>query len=178
VDERAPRRENRIVKSPKWLPGPASWASAVALFVFGIGVSVVFAFVLPLLAELMRHSPRLAWLGMLAMWLSPIAVAAGIHRLAGGALEFADTKRVSRGSSWAESAWSGFVAWGAVIVVSTTTSLLMLVLDPPPVDPDAAWRGALDLAFVIAHRGEGILRAVVWIALAAYVYELERAARA
>jgi hypothetical protein len=77
----------------------------------------------------------------------------------------------------AESAWTGFVAWGAILIVTMTTSFIMLVLDPPPVDPDAAWRAALDVTRAIAEGGHGILRVIVWVVLAAYVYELERAAR-
>ena len=62
---------NRAVKLPRWIPQPVSWATAVALFFFAAGVSLAMAFVIPLLFELMRHSPRLAWLGILAVWLAP-----------------------------------------------------------------------------------------------------------
>ena len=48
----------------------------------------------------------------------------------------------------------------------------MLVVDPPPVDPDVMHA----LAVAVARDFSGILRPVVWIVLAAYVYELERAA--
>jgi len=169
------------VRYPKFLPHPASWASAVALFVFAIGVSVAYAFVMPILAELMRHSPRLAMIGMLAMWVMPVGAAAGIHRLAGGLIDFADidrrsgadAKKIARGTSGAASAWAGFVAWATILVVTMTTRFVMLVLDPPPAEPDHAW----NVAAVVAQGVSGWVGIFVWIVLAAYVYEIERAAR-
>jgi hypothetical protein len=68
--------------------------------------------------------------------------------------------------------WAGFVAWATILFVTTATSLVMLVLDPPPVDPDAM----RVLAAEMTRGFSGVVRAVVWIVLAAYVYELERAA--
>ncbi len=162
------------MKLPKWLPRPAAWGSAVALFLFGLGVSIAFGFVMPLLFELMRHSPRLAWLGMLVTWVAPIAGAAGIHRFASGILDFADAKGVAGGKTrGSEHWWAGFVAWAAIIFVTMTTSFVMLVLDPPPVDPDAIW----NLAATMTRGVEGVVRSCVWVVLAAYVYELERSAR-
>jgi len=151
-----------------------AWASAVALFFFAWAVTLVMAFAFPLLFELMRHSPRLAWLGILLVWVAPIGAAALIHHAAGSVLDLGDGRRVARGS-WPgmSSLWSGFVAWATILFVTTATSLVMLVLDPPPVDPDAIHALALEMT-----RGfSGLARSVVWIVLAAYVYQLERVAR-
>jgi hypothetical protein len=162
------------VKLPRWIPHPVAWANAVALFVFAAGESVAMAFVMPILIELMRHSPRLAWLGMLAVWLSPIAVAAAIHNVVDGVLGLGESKPTGRGAfGGATSWWAGFVAWAAIIFVTMTTAFVMLVVDPPPVDPDAVW----NLAATVTRGVSGIVRSIVWIVLAAYVYELERAAR-
>ena len=160
---------------PKWIPRWASWASAFALFLFSWAVSFAMAVVLPLLFELMPHSPRLAWLGVLLVWIAPMAVAGAGHRAMHGALDRADIGGVTRGKvSGLTSLWLGFVAWAAIIVVSSTTGLIMLVLDPPPVDPDA--REAIEHLLVgVTSVGAGTLRCIVWIVLAAYVWELERA---
>jgi hypothetical protein len=162
------------VKRPSWVPHPTAWASAVALFFFAWAVTVAMAFAFPLLFELMRHSPRLAWLGILLVWVAPIAGAAAIHHAVGSVLDLGDGRAVS-GGSWPgmPSVWAGFVAWATILFVTTATSLVMLVLDPPPVDPDAIHALAVEMT-----RGfSGIVRSVVWVVLAAYVYELERAAR-
>jgi hypothetical protein len=142
--------------------------------VFALGVSIAMAFVMPLLLALMRHSPRLAWTGILLLWVSPIPVAAIVHRTTHGVLDFADTKRAASGGkvTIATSLWAGFLAWVTIIFATMITSLVMLVIDPPPVDPDAL--AILDFVAQVARGGEGIVRALVWIVVAAYVYELER----
>jgi hypothetical protein len=161
------------VKRPSWVPHPVAWASAVALFFFWWAVTIGMAFALPLLFELMRHSPRLAWLGILLVWIAPIGASAAIHHAASSVLDLGDGRRVERGS-WPRvaSLWAGFVAWTTILFVTTATSLVMLVLDPPPVEPDALHA----LAFEMTRGFSGVVRSVVWIVLAAYVYQLERAA--
>jgi hypothetical protein len=160
----------RPVKLERCVPHPAAWASAGALFLFSAGVSAAMAIALPPLFELMERSPRLAWLGILLVWLAPIVAAACIHHVVQRVLDLGDSKRTQRAPC--SSLWAGFVAWTAILFVTMTTSLLMLVLDPPPVD-----RGALSsLALVVTSR-EGMLRSIAWVVLAAYVYELERRAR-
>lgn len=162
------------MKLPSWVPHPTAWATAVALFFFAGGVSLAMAVLLPIPFELMRHSPRLAWLGILLVWFSPIPLAAGIHHGVHAVLDLGDLPKTARGS-WpgVESLWAGFVAWATILFVTLATSLVMLVIDPPPVDPDAMRTLAMEMT-----RGfSGLARTVVWIVLAAYVYELERAAR-
>src|SRR5215831_15300178 len=98
------------MKAAAWIPGPTAWASAVVLFVFARGVGVAMAFVMPILIALMRHSPRLAWLGMLIVWLSPIAAAAVIHNFLAGVLGLGKPESSARGR-WlggAASWWAGF----------------------------------------------------------------------
>jgi hypothetical protein len=158
-----------VKELPRWIPHPASWAAAVALFAFGLGVSFATAFLLPLVIELMRFSPRLGWLGFLALWLAPIPVAAFIHRATQGVLDLADRGvRRSGGSLWA-----GFFAWATFVFVTVTTGLVMLFVDPPPVDP-----GAMFTLFTeIQRSGAGVVRCAIWIVFAAYAYELERGVR-
>ena len=64
---------------PRGIPRPAAWASAVLLFVYALAVSAGMAVVMPIVLALLRHSPRLGWLGMLALWLAPIAGVAAVH---------------------------------------------------------------------------------------------------
>jgi hypothetical protein len=154
------------------MPQPIALASAAALYLFAAGVRVMFGLVMPLLAALMRHSPRLAWLGLLLLWLSPIAIVAALHESVGRFIGVsASGPRAPRlATSW----WAGFVAWATIIIVTMTMAFVVLVIDPPPVvDPDSVWNVA---ATVIAGV-TGTTRSLIWIILAAYVYELELRAR-
>jgi len=156
---------------------PTALASAGALLVYASLVSMFFAAVMPFVGELIEKAPRLGWLAMLGVWLSPSLGAAGVHRTAHGILDSMDTERRARNAA---SLWAGFVAWVAIIFVSMTTSFVMLVIDPPPVDPDfTVIRALADVDFL--HRGlsnwKPIVHLVVWISIATGVYSLERAAR-
>ena len=158
------------MKLPRFLPHPGAWASAFALFLYGGAVSIAMGALSPFIAELMQWSPRLGWLAVLGTWVAPIFVAAGAHRAGHTLLDLGDKDK--RASTTA-SLWAGFVAWAAILVVSLTTAFVMLVVDPPPVEPDAL----ATLAASIAPSFHAPIRIAVWIVLAAYVYQLERAAR-
>jgi hypothetical protein len=157
------------------MPRPVALASGLALFVFAAGVQTAFALAMPLLIALMRVWPRLAWVGVLLLWLSPIAAAAAIHAAVGRLI--GATTRASR-DDWlggAASWWAGFVAWASIILVSITMVLVTVVLHPPPIrDPHAVVWGLLAVA---TGSGAGSAHALIWILLASYVYELERRAR-
>lgn len=158
---------------PKWLPRPAAWASGVALYVFASLVRITFVFAMPFLVALMRHWPRLAWVSLLLLWLSPIAGAAAIHnfsdRLLRANKRAAPEPRLTGAASW----WAGFVAWATIIVVSFTVALVAVALDPPPiVDPES-----LSSAFVAVTSGATTARSILWVLLAACVYELEARTR-
>jgi hypothetical protein len=156
------------------MPRPTAWASGVALFVFAAGVRTAFALAMPLLILLMRVWPRLAWLGILLLWLSPVSGAAAIHGVVGRLI--GATRAASR-DAWfggATSWWAGFVAWAAIIVVSVTMGFLTLVLNPPPLpDPDCV----RNFVTAATSGGAGTVHSLIWILLAAYVYELELRAR-
>ncbi|HEY1690646.1 MAG TPA: hypothetical protein VGG39_00705 [Polyangiaceae bacterium] len=159
---------------PSWVPHPASWASAVALAVYAKGVAIAMALLVPLVLSLLPHAPRLAWLGVLLLWVAPIGGAAALHRATRGVLDFADpAKSTSHENPAFASVWAGFVAWGTILFVTTASALAMLVVDPPPVEPESV---AAFAAFAL--RGPlGLVHTTVWIVMAACVYELERAAR-
>jgi hypothetical protein len=155
------------------MPRPVAWASAAALYLFAAGVSASFALAMPLLMALIRHSPRLAWLGMLLLWLSPVAVVTALHDLVGRFIggKASEPREPRLGAtSW----WAGFVAWATILVVTMTMAFVVFVIDPPPVvDPGSVWNVA---ATVIAGV-TGTTRSSIWIVLAAYVYEIELRAR-
>jgi hypothetical protein len=159
-----------FMKLPGWVPRPASWASGIALYVFSLGVSAAFALIVPRLFELMPHSPRLAWLGMVIVWIAPIPVAAMGHRFAHGVLDLVDHEGGRRDEDRKPSLWAGFVAWAAILFATSTTGLIMLVLDPPPLDPDA-----LGLLALMTRGISSCVRTAIWVALAACVYELQNA---
>ena len=152
------------------MPRPVAWASAVALYLFAAGVRATFALAMPLLIALMRHSPRLAWLGMLILWISPVAIAAAIHDLVGRLIGLRGLAASDPWLGGATSWWAGFMAWATIIIVSMTMVFVVLVFNPPPVvDPDSVW----NLAAAVTEGVAGTMRSSIWIVLAAYVYELQ-----
>jgi hypothetical protein len=168
------------MKRATWIPQPTAWATAVALLVFATAVSAAMACIMPILIALMRHWPRLAWFAILVMWLSPIPAAAAIHNVVARFIGV-DPSGPSPRPGWfggVASWWAGFFAWVAIIFVSMTTAFVMLVFNPPPVDDGAVWHGVVSsLAAAVTGGVSGIDRAIIWIILAAYVYELERRSR-
>jgi hypothetical protein len=162
------------VDPPRWMPRSAAWASAVVLFLFAESVRAAFAIALPIVVALIRHWPRAGWLAMLLLWLSPIAAAAAVHDLLRRTFGAVSAERPAEWLGGAASWWAGFVAWAAIIVVSITTGFVVVLLDPPPIgEPHAAW-GALARA---ASGTPRTTQSVIWIVLAAAVYELELRAR-
>jgi hypothetical protein len=158
------------MKLPKWAPDPVAWLNAVALYFFGMGVGIVFMFVLPFVFDLIERSPRLGWLALLLVWLSPIPAAAAIHRVVQGVLDAAEGKRTtSIGSLWA-----GLFAWMAFFFVNIATALIMLVIDPPPTEPDAAFFVQFSTQLRASNVG---IQTVVWIVVAAFGHHLERKGR-
>jgi len=145
-----------------------AWANAIGLFFYAGAVSLGIAAVMPFIAELLRHSPRLGWLAVLAVWTAPVFGAAGLHHTAHRVMDLGDSRR---GANGAMSLWAGFVAWATIILVSMTASFVMLVIDPPPAEPDL-----LVLAVCGLAAWHGAVHSAVWIGLAAAVYSLERAA--
>lgn len=169
MEQRLPRAYDGGEKLPKSIPGRVSWFTAAALLVYAVGVSTVFTFAFPLLLELATRSPRLGWFGILARWLAPIPVAALVHRVLHRLLDaVGDRERVTALGSW----WAGLFAWVAMIFVTMTTSFILLVLDPPPVEPDALWRGVLAMSALSIN-----VRTVVWLFVAVVVVHLESKSR-
>jgi hypothetical protein len=163
------------MKLRSWVPEPVAWLCAVLLFAFSSGWSFAVAIVLPALFELMRYSPRLAWLGIFSLWIGPIAAVTMIHRVGHAALDVAD-RRSGKGESTAlQSLWAGVYAWLVLFLTSVTTVLLMLVVDPPPPPRPDGLLATVAGAFAAPSLGA---RSALWILIAACLYHVERSARA
>lgn len=163
------------LKLPKWAPDPVAWLNAVALYLFGMGVGIVFMFVLPWVFELIGRSPRLGWLALFLVWLSPIPAAGILHRFVQGILDAAERKK----SAVMSSVWAGLFAWMAFFFVNIATGLLMLVIDPPPMEPpDSTLAAAFFGQFTTQLRLSNIgIQSVLWIVIAAFVHHIERKGR-
>ncbi|MBX3209290.1 MAG: hypothetical protein KF764_29930 [Labilithrix sp.] len=163
------------MKRPSFLPSPAALVSAVLLYVLLGAFGAVAAAVIPHLIELIATSPRLAMCGLLGLVISPGVVVALVHHVGHRTLDRAERK--TRGLfPAAESCWAGAHAWLVLYGTSVLASLVMLVVDPPELEPEAL---AL-LASFVDRAGAGTLASVhtlVWILIAAALYELERRAR-
>ncbi len=164
---------------PKWLPHPSSFISAAALKVFAWAYALSWAMALPILAELMETSPRLAWLGVFALWTSPLPVIAVAHRLTHGLLDLADG-RESKKTRLVESVWAGLLGWTAFILVGLTAALAMLVIDPPPpAEPDSSsslMRVGAELLEIASSWQVGV-HSLLWFGFAVAVFQVHRSAR-
>jgi hypothetical protein len=157
------------MKLPRWIPNPESWLSAVALYFFGMGVTIVFGMVFPWVFDLIDRAPRLGWFALLLVWLSPIPAAAAIHAFVHGILDAADREKKAKRSS----RFAGLFAWMAWMFTTVVASLIMLVIDPPPPDD-----GALSTAVHLLQRSSTVsVFGLVWIVVAAFVYRIESSAR-
>lgn len=165
-------------------PRPVSWLSAVLLYVFlGLWMTFVGA-VVPRLGELYESSQRLAILGALALWISPIPFVAVLHHFVHAFLDRADradvTRRFARGLfPGLESLWAGVFAWLVIMFTSSVCVLFLLVLYPPP-PPDslvAEFLHGVLTSFVwpFDGRGRAGIHTVSWVLVAAQLYDLERA---
>jgi hypothetical protein len=165
----------RTMKLPAWFPHPAAWLSAVVLLGFSRALLVAVGVVLPLLMEVARYSPRLAALGGLALWLSPVAFVASGHRVVTTVLDVRDAAAkksapAARVLSW----WAGLYSWLVLALATSVTMFLVVAINPPPPEPDGLMRMlASDLA---AATSLGVQTAL-WLFVAAALYHFERAAR-
>lgn len=165
-------------------PRPVSWLSAVLLYVF-LGLWMTFVSrVLPRLIEIGDDSPRLAILGYLALWVSPVPFVAVGHHVVHLFLDRADhgTKKgrsiLPDLTSW----WAGMFAWLVIVFASSVVMFLLLALNPPERDGmllAAQNVPSLFLAFAWPFSGAPAgLHTVAWVIVAAQLYDLEHAVKA
>jgi hypothetical protein len=165
-------------------PRPLSWLSAVLLYTFLSAWLTFVSVVLPRLIEMGDESPRLAILGYLAVWVSPVAfVAVGQHVLH-LVLDRAEVGAKKRRSilpgltSW----WAGLFAWLVIMFASSVVMFLLLALNPPERDGmllAARSVPTMFLAFAWPFAGAPAgLHTVAWVLVAAQLYDLEHAVKA
>ncbi|GEM_PF-3189461 len=167
------------MQCPKWLPHPSSFISAAALKVFSWAYALSWAMALPLLAELMETSPRLAWLGVFALWTAPLPAIALVHRLTHGLLDLADGREAKK-TRLVASVWAGVLGWTAFLLVSVTAAFAMLVIDPPPPPgPDSSsslMKAGAELLEIASSWQVGV-HSILWFAFAVAVFQVHRSAR-
>src|SRR5262245_4421718 len=121
-----------------WFPPATAWLSAGLLFTVLQGIGLLAALVVPLLLELMRHSPRLAMLGFLGLALSPAIVIGLAHRFTESVLDRAESKTLrNRRKPRYVGISAGLRGLSVLVATSLLTTLVVLVIFPPE-DPDAA----------------------------------------
>lgn len=155
------------------VPRPVSWLSAVLLYVF-LGLWVAFlSQIAPRIYDLIETSPRLAALGFLALWTSPIAFVGLGHHVLHAVLDRADREaKVARGLlPGLGSLWAGVYAWLVIVFTSSVVVLVVLMVFPPP-PPDQL---ITMFAWPFSGRARAGLHTVAWVVVAAQLYDLERA---
>jgi hypothetical protein len=163
-----------------FFPRPVSWLSAVLIYVF-LGLWMTFvAMVAPRLFQLLETSPRLAYLGLLALWTSPIPFVAAGHHVVHAFLDRADsgTKNARGLLPSLGSLWAGVFAWFVIMFASSFCILFLLVLFPPPPEDHAlqAVQNILtSFAWPFNDRARAGIHTVAWVVMAAQLYDLERA---
>lgn len=167
-------------------PRPVSWLSAVLLYVFLSAWLTFVSVVLPRLVEIGDEQPRLAILGYLGVWVSPIPLVAVLHHVVHTFLDRAD-RGVKKGrgvlpdlTSW----WAGVYAWLVIFFASSVVFFLLLALNPPERDGmlltllSTVQPPSLLLAFAWPFAGAPAgLHTVAWVIVAAQLYDLEHAVK-
>jgi hypothetical protein len=164
-----------LKRSP--LPGPASWLSAVVLFVFTTLVFAGVGVVLPAFLEFAQRWPRLGALGGLGLVLSPGLALTLAHHAAKGVLDRAEKKPAPSSGllPTAASVWAGLFGWCVVVFSLCVSTFVSIALFPRPPEPDAL------LAWLSAQADPSLLfsvRTAVWVVAAACAYEVESRNRA
>ena len=165
-------------------PRPVAWLSAVLLYVFLSLWMVFVSVVLPRLVEIGDEQPRVAILGYLGVWISPIPFVGVLHHVVHAFLDRADrgTKR-ARGmlpelTSW----WAGTYAWLVIFLASSVVLFLLLALNPPDREgtllalPRARRLVFEAFAWPLGGAPAG-LHTVLWVVVAAQLYDLEHAVK-
>ena len=154
-------------------PRPVSWLSAGLLYVF-LGLWMAFvATVAPHLYALFETSPRMAALGFLGVWISPVGFVAIAHHVIHAFLDRADSAgtRTARGIlPGLGSLWAGVYAWLVIMFTSSVVLLVMLVLFPPP----PADQLLTLFAWPFDGRARVGLHTFAWVVVAAQLYDLEQ----
>jgi hypothetical protein len=160
-----------------WFPSSLSWLNAALLYGLLQLWGLASAAVIPALLELFQRSPRLAMVGFLVLVVSPAVAVTLLHHFGHGALDKVDrsTKKERDLFPGVASWWAGVLGWFILYATTTVTMFVLLVLFPP--EPEQA----SFLAAAWKYSGGGAiasLHSILWVVIAAQLYDLERRARA
>jgi hypothetical protein len=173
-------RYDEMMRRPVFVPSAIALLSAGLSFGLLMATSMAIAMLAPHLGELLERSPRLAILAFLGLVVSPALVVAIVHHVAHRAMDTVDHTAATPRSflPGLESWWAGAHAWLVIGGASVLSRLVMLVIAPPKLEPDTVF-GLLshEAAEVGTLANLGTLYPLVWIAVAAQLFELERRAR-
>lgn len=149
--------------------------SAACLAALRFGFGVLAAAVWPYLFDLLERSPRLAMMGLLALFLSPWPAASLAHRVAHRWLDRLERAHAPRVRS---STWAGALAWLVLFGADLLTVFVMLVIDPP--EPGEARSALLSTITRAAFALDPLVIAghVAWLAIATIFFALHAHARA
>lgn len=157
------------------LPGPASWISAVVLFVFTSFVLVGVGLVMPAFLELWRAHPRVGAFVALLLVLSPGIALTIAHHTTKGALDRIEKRPDPRGIlPSVESVWAGLFGWCAFVFSSCVAMFVLLVVFPPPPGEDSLSQ------ILLAQTNPALvmsIRTIVFLVTAAFAYEAEARTR-
>lgn len=169
------------MRRPVFVPSAIALISAALAFGLLMGTAMVIATLAPHLAELIQTSPRLAMLAFFGLVVAPAVLVAVAHHIAHRTMDTVDSTARSRRSFLpsVESWWAGAHTWLVIGGASVLSRLVMLVVTPPKLEPDTVF-GLLarEASEVGTLANVASLYPVVWIVIAAQLFELERRARA
>jgi hypothetical protein len=164
------------MRRPAFVPSGIALLCAALSFGLLVATAAAFGTVMPHLVDLLETSPRLAMLGFLGLFVAPAVVVAVVHHTSLRAL---DGKAFPRSLlPGVESWWAGAHAWLVIGGASVLARLVLLVVEPPKLEP-----GSLVATLTTEAQHVGTLANVmsayplVWIAIAAQLFELERRTR-
>jgi hypothetical protein len=146
--------------------------SAFALYAFHHLFNGLAIVVIPWLLELGERSPRLAALGWLALFTTPVTLVGVAHYLGHALLDVFDRAGATRDPNpGVSSLWAGLFAWFAMSFSSLVSALLLFAIFPPPVEEGMA---AAFVRVLEDARLEIGTHAVLWVVVAASLFAVER----
>lgn len=164
------------MRRPAFVPSGISLLSAALSFGLLVATAAAVGAAAPHLVELLETSPRLAMLGFLGMIVAPAVVVAIVHH---ASLRALDGKALPRSvlpgvQSW----WAGAHAWLVIGGASILARLVLLVVEPPKLEPGSFVATLTSEAQRVGTFANVMsIYPVIWIVIAAQLFELERLTR-
>jgi len=164
------------MRRPVFVPSGIALLSAALSFGLLVATAAAVGAVAPHLVDLLETSPRLAMLGFFGLIVAPAVVVTVVHHASHRALDGGALRRSVLPS--ADSWWAGAHAWLVIGGASVLARLVLLVVEPPKLEP-----GSFVATLTTEANQVGTLANVmsaypiVWIAVAAQLFELERRSR-